>query len=418
VGLSKTAKTTVKILRSGDDLTKRQRLIFIILLGLSMTLMPYTIDPILAAFPRIGETFGATDSQVQLSLMAVTLGFALGQLITGPLSDSLGRKRPMLFAVGIWFLAEFATMISPTIEGFYAARFLASFAAASATVVASAIIRDLYKEAKMMQFLSRVYLVQGMSPVLGPIIGSQLLPFMSWQSIVFIFGIYGLVTFVGLRIFLVETLHSEDRRAKGFNGILGRFRAVLHDRVYVGLVIFSALQTISLFAYLNLVPFIFQDGFKIGVSEFGVFFALNSLISVIGTQVGGRLAVRFRSNWVLFSHIVLASLSGVALVVAAMLHAEFGVVTALFAFFTFNFGATYTPLISIALANHGEEAGTAASLLGVVNFVSASLAGPLYAVIDHKTSAGAGAIIAIAYALGALSLLLVSRVRTIPPLKN
>ncbi len=407
-----------KSIQSGDDLTKRQRLVFIVLLGLSMTLMPYTIDPILAAFPRIGETFAATDQQVQLSLMAVTIGFALGQLVTGPLSDALGRKRPMLTVVFLWFAAEIATIFAPTIEIFYVARFVAAFAAASASVVASAIIRDLYKEAKMMRFLSQVYIVQGVSPVLGPIVGSQLLAFMTWQNIVLLFAIYGLVTFIGLRIFLVETLHSDNRRSQGVSAMFARFGAVLHDRIYVGLVIFSALQTVALFSYLNLVPFIFQDGFKIGSGEFGFFFALNSLVSVIGTQVGGRLAVRFRSNWVLFSHILLAGAAGIALVVAAAVGAEFGVVTALFAFFTFNFGATYTPLAAIAMAPHGEEAGTAASLMGVVNFVAASLAGPLYAVLDQRTSAGAGATIATCYALGALSLWFVSRVRSIPSLKN
>ena len=405
------------MIRSGDDLTKRQRLIFILLLGTSMTLMPYSIDPILPSFPSIGAFFSVADSAIQFSLTGVTIGFAIGQLLTGPLSDALGRRRPMQVAVLLYVLATVGSAFATNIETFFTARVLMGVGAAAATVVASAVIRDLYVGLPMMKLLSRVFLVQGLAPIFGPLMGSQLLAFLTWQQILLVFAAYGLLAFIGIRVFLVETLHTDSRKSSGFKAMAHRFRSVLRDRIYVGLIIFSALQTISLFAYLNITPFLFQDSFKLTAGQFGLFFALNSLFSTIGVQIGARLAVRFRAAWVLFAHAGLAGIGGVALVLAGLAGAEFWLVTSLCAFVVFNFGGTLTPLQSIALAPHGAEAGTAASLLGVLNFVSASLAAPIYAVLDTSNSVAMGATIAACYGLGLASLWFIVRLKTVPALK-
>jgi DHA1 family bicyclomycin/chloramphenicol resistance-like MFS transporter len=397
-----------RVIRSGDDLTKRQRLIFILLLGTSMTLMPYSIDPILPSFPSIGAFFGVADSAIQFSLTGVTIGFALGQLLTGPLSDALGRRRPMQVAVLLYVLATVGSAFATNIETFFTARLLMGVGAAAATVVASAVIRDLYVGLPMMKLLSRVFLIQGLAPVFGPLMGSQLLAFLTWQQILLLFAAYGFLAFIGIRVFLVETLHTDNRKSSGVKGMAHRFRSVLRDRIYVGLIIFSALQTVALFAYLNITPFLFQDSFKLTAGQFGLFFALNSLFSTIGVQVGA---------WVLFAHAGFAGLGGVALVVAGLSGAEFWLVTALCAFVMFNFGGTLTPLQSIALAPHGSEAGTAASLLGVLNFVSASLAAPLYSVLETANSVAMGATIASCYGLGLASLWFIVRLKTVPALK-
>ena len=381
-----------------------------------MTLLPYTVDPLLPSFPNIGKYFGVGNAAVQMTLAGVTAGFALGQLVAGPLSDALGRRRPLQVAVLLYVAATIASAFAPNIELFFVARLLMGIGSASASVVAAAVIRDLYVGLPMMKMLSRVYLVQGIAPILGPLAGSQLLSIFTWQQILLVIAFYGAVVFVGIRIFLVETLHSDNRRSHGVLGMVQRFRSVLRDRIYLGLVVFSVSQTVALFAYLNTVSFLFQNSFGLSANQFGIFFAINSLASAIGLQFAALVARRLPAQWVLFGHICLAVLTGLGLVVAGVTHAPFGVVTTLTAVFLFNFGATFTPMQSIALAPHGEEAGTAASLMGVLNFAVTALVTPLFAFISQTDSSGIGFVIAGTYGIGLLSMIFIVRPRTVPAL--
>lgn len=383
-----------------------------------MTLLPYTVDPLLPSFPNIVDHFKVTNAAVQMTLAGVTAGFAIGQLVAGPLSDALGRRRPLQVAVLIYILATLASAFAPTIELFFVARLLMGAGAASATVVSSAVIRDLYVGLPMMKMLSRVYLVQGIAPILGPLAGSQLLQFFTWQQILLIIAVYAAVVFFGIRIFLVETLHSDNRRRHGIKGMALRFRSVLRDRIYLGLVVFSVSQTVALFAYLNTVPFLFQGAYGMSPEQFGIFFAINSLASAIGLQFAAYISRRFAAQWVLFAHICLALLTGMALVWAGLTHADVGWVTFLTAVFLFNFGATFTPMQSIALAPHGEEAGTAASLMGVLNFAVTSLVTPLFALISQQNSAALGLVIAGTYGIGLLSMIFIVRPQTVPALAS
>ena len=142
------------------------------MLGLSMCLQPFTIDPYLASYPAIETDFDVSTALIQFSLTGVTLGFAFGQIFAGTLSDSIGRRVPMIFAVSLYAVSAFAMLWATNIETFIALRTLMAVGASAAGVLANAVVRDLYAGKPMMKMLSRVFLVQGLSPILGPLIGA------------------------------------------------------------------------------------------------------------------------------------------------------------------------------------------------------------------------------------------------------
>ena len=389
------------------------------MLGLSMCLQPFTIDPYLASYPAIETDFDVSTALIQFSLTGVTLGFAFGQIFAGTLSDSIGRRVPMIFAVSLYAVSAFAMLWATNIETFIALRTLMAVGASAAGVLANAVVRDLYAGKPMMKMLSRVFLVQGLSPILGPLIGAWLSEVVLWREVFGIFAGFGSVVAILAIVFLKETLHTDDRKESLFSGMGKRFAAVLRDRIYIGLLILSVAQTVSLFAYLNIVPFLFREsGYGLSVGEFGFWFSFNSVMSVIGVQIGARLGVKYKAQWMLVAVIAAAVAAGLALTLMGLANAPFAAAEVALAVLILAFGATIPLIQTLALTPHGHEAGTAASLLGVSNFLVTSLFSPIYTIVPLDSAAPLGMLMGGAYLIGLLSLIFIVRPKTVPDLSN
>jgi DHA1 family bicyclomycin/chloramphenicol resistance-like MFS transporter len=402
-----------RVIRSGDELTRGQRIGYILLLGLAMGLIPFAIDPVLPSFPLIGDHYQVDNAVVQWTLTGLSIGLALGQVFVGPLSDSLGRRRPMLISVALFALAELACYFAPNFETFLFLRVLVGIGASGASVIGFAVMRDLYAGESLIHFMGRVFLIQGAFPIIGPFVGSQLLNIMGWKDIFFVFGLFGLILLVGLYLMLIETLHGDDRRSKGFEGMAGRFRAVLRDRIYLGLLLMSLLQHTGLFTYLNTFTFITQTGYGLTALDFGLLMTFNSIASWAGAQVGAWLSRKITAQWALISSIGLVLVATISLIISGITHAPLIFVGVGFGLYMFAFGATIAPLNGLALNKHGEEAGTAASLLGLMNFLMPAVATVLYNQLRTDSSLDAGVMMTTLYVAGLASVLFISRPKSI-----
>jgi DHA1 family bicyclomycin/chloramphenicol resistance-like MFS transporter len=378
-----------------------------------MGLIPFAIDPVLPSFPLIGDHYQVDNAVVQWTLTGLSIGLALGQVFVGPLSDSLGRRRPMLISVALFALAELACYFAPNFETFLFLRVLVGIGASGASVIGFAVMRDLYAGESLIHFMGRVFLIQGAFPIIGPFVGSQLLNIMGWKDIFFVFGLFGLILLVGLYLMLIETLHGDDRRSKGFEGMAGRFRAVLRDRIYLGLLLMSLLQHTGLFTYLNTFTFITQTGYGLTALDFGLLMTFNSIASWAGAQVGAWLSRKITAQWALISSIGLVLVATISLIISGITHAPLIFVGVGFGLYMFAFGATIAPLNGLALNKHGEEAGTAASLLGLMNFLMPAVATVLYNQLRTDSSLDAGVMMTTLYVAGLASVLFISRPKSI-----
>jgi DHA1 family bicyclomycin/chloramphenicol resistance-like MFS transporter len=190
----------------------------------------------------------------------------------------------------------------------------------------------------------------------------------------------------------------------------------LKDRIYIGLLIFGALQTSALFAYLNNVPFLFQDGFGLSPGDFGFWVAANSLASWVGVQVGAYAARHIKGQWLLAIYASLGVLLGTGLFLTA--GSGLVVAEAFFMLQLFIFGAGVTTIPTIALYNHGSQAGTAASLFGIVNFATASLVSIVYGFMNNQDTQDIGILIGLLFAGSLTSLMLITRPWTVPDLRT
>jgi len=403
--------------KTESTISKKQTLVYIFVLGFLLMVQTLVSDMFLPAYPNIAAFFKVPDAFVQYSLSAVTFGAAIGFFFAGPLSDSLGRKKPVLFALAIFTVASAALYVAPGIEAFVVLRFFQGLAGASISVVTQAIIRDLFVGNAMLKMLSRVWLVSGVAPMVSPFISAQLLLVApDWRIIPAALAILGVSIFFLASKALVETHHQDKRRAKGFDGVNRRFLAVFKDRVLVGLVLIGMVQSVGLFSYLNIIPFLYQDSLGLTPVEFSIAFSITAFCWFMGIQAGSKLGRMFRATWVIFAALVLGVASGFGLFAISNQNPGIATVIPMMALFMISFGLTITPIQTIALQGHGSEAGTAASVLGVMNSLTAALAAPLYPIIGSEKTGGLGLTILISHLVAIAIFFLVVRPRTVPAL--
>ena len=399
------------------EITKNQRVVYIFVLGFLFMVQTLVTDMFLPAYPNIAAFFDVPDAFVQYSLSAVTLGAAIGFFIAGPLSDSLGRKKPVIFFLSLFTFASAALYVAPGIEAFVGLRFLQGLAAAAIAVVTQAIIRDLFVGNAMLKMLARVWLISGVAPMISPFISAQLLLVApDWRVIPLALTILGGAILLIASKSLVESHHIDNRRAKGFEGVTKRFLAVFKDRILVGLVLIGMVQTVGLFSYLNIIPFLYQDSLGLTPVEFSIAFSITALCWFLGIQAGAKLGRMFRATWVILAALILAVLAGFGLFSIAGQNPGIESVIPLMAVFMVSFGMSITPIQTIALQGHGSEAGTAASVLGVMTSLTASLAAPLYPIIGSSSTEGLGLAIMLSHLAAIAIFFLVVRPKSVPAL--
>lgn len=406
------------VVHPGDSLTPRQRLVYVVVLGALTALGALTIDLYLPAFPVIEGEFDVPTALIQLTLTATTLGFALGQLVVGPWSDRVGRRLPLIVATGIHITASLGVVLSPSIEWLFVFRVLQGIGAAGGGVVAMAIVRDLFGGLPLVRMLSRLALVNGLAPILAPVIGSQLLLLVQWRGIFVFLAIYGALALVAATFFLVETLPAARRADLGHSSTRKRYRALFTDRIFVGVAIIAGMTFSGLFAYLSSSSFLFQQVYGFDAQQFGLLFAVNSLGVVGGVQASAFLARYIGPQWILATALTVLVLSAGTIVLLDSLGGGLvGILVPLW-FFIFACGFTFPCTQVLALANHGSEAGTAASLLGALNFGLAGLISPIVGLFGIGNAIPMGTIMGCTALVSITVLWTVVRPRSVPALSR
>jgi DHA1 family bicyclomycin/chloramphenicol resistance-like MFS transporter len=385
-----------------------------LLLGAFVAIGPLTIDMYLPALPTITRDLETTSAAVQLTLTGTLIGLALGQLVLGPVSDALGRRRPLLAGTALHVLASLLVLVAPNLAVLGALRVLQGVGTAAGAVIAIAIVRDLYDGRAAATMLSRLFLVLGAAPVLAPTIGGELLRFTSWRGIFAFLAVYGvLMIVVGSRT-LPETLPPERRQSSGVRGTLRGYRSLFRDRAYVGLVLVAGLTMAGLFSYVSGSAFVYQGEFGLDEQQFGLLFGAGAFWLIAATQLNPLLLRRWSPQQLLVTGTVAGAAAGAALVVLAGtgtggLPAVAGSLWAVL----FACGLALPNAPALALSRHGEAAGTAAALLGAIQFGVGALVSPVVGLLGNDAVA-IGAVVVTALVLAIAVLVFVVRPWELP----
>jgi MFS transporter, DHA1 family, multidrug resistance protein len=378
-----------------------------LILGAFIALGPLTIDMYLPALPTIADELHTTESATQLTLTGTLLGLGLGQLVLGPLADALGRRRPLLIGTAVHLLASLLVLIAPNVLVLGLLRVLQGAGAAAGAVICLAIVRDLFVGRAAATMLSRMMLVLAVSPVLAPALGGGLLTFTSWRGVFVALAAVSLFLLFAGRIALPETLPPARRRTVGVRSTLRGYADLLHDRVYVGLVLVAGLTMAGLFAYVSGSSFVYQDQYGLGEQAFALLFAAGAVWLIGATQLNPVMLRRWSPQQLLLGSTVAGAVTGgVLLAIAATgTGGLWGVVVPLWAMLACC-GVALPNAPTLALARHGDAAGTAAALVGAIQFGIGAITSPLVGVLGNDAVA-IGTVVLVALSLAIVVLVVV-----------
>jgi DHA1 family bicyclomycin/chloramphenicol resistance-like MFS transporter len=354
-------------------------------LALLSAVSPLSTDMYLAALPQMARDFGAEASGVQLTLTAFLIGLALGQLFIGPLSDGIGRRRPLIVGTSVCFLASLACVFAPNLDWFIAARFVQGASGAAGVVLARAIIADTSQGVGAARFLGLMMMIGGLAPITAPLMGSGLLLLGDWRLIFAALALLVAAMCWAVWFKVPETLPVERRQTGGLRALLANAGKVLRHRPYVGYLLTFVGSFGVLFAYLSASPFVLQNVLGMSPSAYGLMFAVNAVGVVSANACSVRLAGR-----VPVQRLLATGVTSLWVVCALqMLNVALGpwpLPTLVLMFFTTaSFGLIAGNATALALGTVPQWSGTASAFIGAFNFGIGAVVSPLVGLAgDHS----------------------------------
>ncbi|GAA3770683.1 multidrug effflux MFS transporter [Plantactinospora mayteni] len=382
----------------------------LLLLGTLTAVGPLSLDMYLPAFPEMTGDLRATPAQVQLSLTTFLFGLALGQLVTGPLSDRWGRRRPVLVGVAAYTVTSLLCAFAPSAEALAALRLLQGVASGTGVVVARAIVRDLHSGVAAAKYFSRLILIFGVAPAIAPALGNLVLRFGSWRAVFVALSAIGLLVLAAVVWRLPETLPPQRRHTGGPAATARVMWGLLTDRIYLGYVLTQGLAFAALFAYISGSSFLIQDVFALSAGWFTLVFAVNAVgMTAIG-QLNARLLDRYGTRRLLGTALLASLLAGAALLGGAATENVPTVLVALFVFVS-CVGMTLPNGLALALDRHPGHAGSAAALLGALQLSIAAAVAPLAGLGPDDSALPMAVLVLGSTALSALVVFTIARGR-------
>lgn len=360
-------------------MTTRQHSSFAIvfILGLLAMLMPLSIDMYLPALPVISAQFGVPAGSAQMTLSTYILGFALGQLIYGPMADSLGRRPVILGGTLVFAAAAVACALAQTIDQLIVMCFFHGLAAAAASVVINALMRDIYPKEEFSRMMSFVMLVTTIAPLMAPIVGGWVLVWLSWHYIFWILAIAAILASVMIFALIKETLPIERRQPFHIRTTIGNFAALFRHKRVLSYMLASGFSFAGMFSFLSAGPFVYIEINHVPPQDFGYYFALNIVFLFVMTIINSRFVRRvgalnmFRAGlWIQFA-------MAVWMVFSALMGIGFWALVVGVAAFVGCVSMVSSNAMAVILDEFPHMAGTASSLAGTFRFGIGAIVGAL-----------------------------------------
>ncbi len=348
------------------------------LLAALSAIAPLTTDMYLPSLPDIARQLGATTPQVQLTISAYLIAYAVGQIFYGPMSDRHGRKPVLIVALALYCAASLACALSRSIEMLIVARFFQGLGGCGGIVLARAIVRDLYAGARAGRELSLIGSVMALAPVLAPIAGGILQTGFGWRSIFVTLVIAGLIGSAIVWLLLPETLRERAAEPVSPSTMLASYRAVARNPAYLAYLGLATTSYAGLFAWISGASFVLQNLYGLSPFSFGVAFAVGSIGYMTGATLAARLVMRLGIDGMMGVGAVTLAVGGLAMVAAIAL--GFATAASLVlpvAVYLAGLGMVLPQAIAGAMTPFPERAGAASSLLGFIQQSIAALCGAL-----------------------------------------
>jgi len=349
-------------------------------------LMPLSIDMYLPALPVIAEQFGVPAGSAQMTLSTYILGFALGQLLYGPMADSLGRKPVVLGGTLVFAGAAAACAMAQSIDHLIVMRFFHGLAAAAASVVINALMRDIYPKEEFSRMMSFVMLVTTVAPLVAPMVGGAVLVWFSWHAIFWLLALAALLASAMIFFFIKETLPAEHRQKFHIRTTLGNFASLFRHKRVLSYMLASGFSFAGMFSFLSAGPFVYIELNHVSPQHFGYYFALNVVFIFVLTMINSRFVRRVGALNMFRIGLWIQFVMAVWMVVTAFFDLGFWTLVIGIAAFVGCISIVSSNAMAVILDEFPHMAGTASSLAGTFRFGIGAIVGALLSLATFTTA--------------------------------
>lgn len=379
-------------------MTKGRQLWLTVFLGLMTAMAPLSTDMYLPALPTMQVDMGISASLAQMTLTMTMLGMALGQIFAGPVSDRYGRKGPLTIGMLVFTLTTVGCVLAENITAFLFFRFMAGFAGASGIVIARAIARDVCEGPELTKFFAMLMMVNGLAPILAPVIGGQILLFTFWR------GVFVILVLVGIFQLLATLMYQETlpaaKRIPGLKDSFAKFPQLLKDRYFLGHCLVQCFVFGAFFSYLAGSSFIFQNIFHVSPQTYSLIFGCIGAGLLLSGTLPARLAGRVPDEKLLHVSLLIPLAGSVLLFLGFYFQAGMAVILPLLFVTIVPLSVMGAASFSLALSRQGKNAGSASALIGFFSMILGGCMMPLVGIAGENTALPMCVIMIAGYSLG------------------
>ena len=348
------------------------KLFLVLLLGVLSAFGPFVVDLYLPSLPQLASFFETSASMTQLTLTTAMIGLAVGQLLLGPLSDKFGRKIPLIISLVIYIISTVLIVYAPNIESMIVLRVIQGLSSAGSVVISRAVATDLYRGREMTRFFGLLMTINGIAPIISPILGSLLLEYISWKGVFVFLALIGVIVLL-FCFRLKESLSIENRLQGSIFATFSTFGVIIKNRLFMSYVGIESFLLGAMFAYIAASPFILQSFYGLSAFIFSLCFGANGAALVIGANIGGKLPNRKALAIGVLAFVVAALYTIAVLIIQPYwLFVEIGFFAMLLLM-----GITFPAISSLAMESERQYAGSASALLGFAPFFLGGVVSPL-----------------------------------------
>lgn len=367
---------------SSAAIASQTGLTFILILSGLMAFASLSTDIYLPAMPTMAEDL---HGNVELTITGFLVGFAIAQLIWGPISDHLGRRKPLLIGMVLFIIGSAGCAMSTSITQIVFWRVFQALGACIGPMLARAMIRDLFARTRAAQMLSTLVLVMAIAPIAGPLIGGQIIRLSTWHSVFWLLAVIGALMFISLN-WLPETLPEEKRVKASLAGAFRNYRSLFANGRFMRYTLSLTCYYVAAYAFITGSPFVYISYYHVEPQQYGWLFALNIVGVMVMSVVNRRLVQRHSLEQLLKYATMLAALAAVALAVLVKLESGGveAIIITVFLFFSMN-GIIAATSTAAALDAVPSIAGSASALIGALQYGSGIISSLLLAAFSDGT---------------------------------
>ena len=377
--------------------------IMVVFLGLLTAITPLATDLYLPALPIMPGELNTTASNIQMTIGVMTFGVALGQLFGGPISDTMGRKMPLIVGNLLCVISSIICAYAPSIEILLLGRFLQGLTGSVGVVISKAITRDFASGQELTKLFALLMMVNGLAPVIAPLVGGQLLLFTTWRVIFIILAVFSAILLVGSLLFR-ESLPKEKRVTGGVGVAVKNYITLIKDKPFLGQTLIQLFAFGGFFAYISGSSFVYQNIFGLSAQEFSYLFGINSCGIVLASAISSRVSNVITAKQLLTFSLWQLTIGSLLFLVSMIFDWSLIPVTTILFFTVCTVSLFGSASFSMAMTKYGKMAGSASAILGFASMFAAGIVSPLVGIGGGHTGVPMGITMLVCAVLSLLCL--------------